>query len=447
MRATLHDFKADFAKAWSLSDLSSSAQPSPRAEALLALFNKWVCKEAQPDAGIESLAHTLQKQVLVTELKADVAQYRSTVLESNGRASVAQKLRHNMELLDENTSLRREKKLLRDELLAANGTIEELRAALLASMGEEGAGGTTPRAATLSGQVSIGRPGSGRLETIQEDGQPAGPSGSVGRISDAGDESITSYFASLGSRATPSRPVSGASSSISRPTSGDKHQRHAPALPSRSRPHSAAAIVGGGSAGSSVSRPLRPRPHSSHAGGKSAQSRHGVRGAIAHFSPARVLNQLVSQERGRMGELEAAVLARDATIESQRAQMRLLQSMVHQELLEEEEDDNGIQDEMVYEGEADASLASAEPGPQAGEAPSSVGQGDTAESSAGSGYRAQQQRPWIASDARPRSGGAAQGRDAGTASGHVGIRQGLAGSRRPTSAGGANMHVARRALL
>ena len=449
LRSVLDQFRSDFAKAWTESDAADGNKPSRRAEALHTLYDKWVKCEAPVDTGSESLSHALQKQVLVTELKADVAHFRAGMVESNTKADAMQKLRQNRILLDENTELRRDRKLLRDELAAAQGTVSELRAALLATNAAHQR--TEHAASQLADQPAAS---SCRLDTIMEDAPVHAGLDQSAPQAEESDGFMAGLYASLGSRVQPSRPVSGASSSTSRPLSAASHIGAGSSTAARrqTRPHSASAVSSQRSASSHVSRPMR-RPQSSIERSRLHGARSGAaKGRVMHFSPVRVLNHLLGENNEKAGKLEAQLRKRDDTIASQRAQMQLLQSMVHRQILEEEADaGDDADEEMLYQQDHETS--------QPGQHKSAISiPSSTAQQRPERGAGQRQPRPWSASAAvrstahgdsehlqRPVASARPDARSSSdVACEHAG--RGLKGSRRPTSAGGVNVLDARRAL-
>jgi hypothetical protein len=401
LRTTIEQFKGDFARAWSQSDVSTNGKPSEHVTALRALSAKWLSSKAQGRVEVEDIAHTLQKQVLVTELKADLAQSRTKRIESSTKASVAHKVHENMQLMAENTSLRRDKKLLRDALHAANLTIEDLRspATMVSCLGRSAEGLEATPTVVLGGAADAPSPS---LQLAVASPRPC----SAG--------AITSYFASLGSPAAPSRPVS----AMLAPLANLSRAEPQVALnPHRPRPHSA------------MVRPVRQLPTSSQRRRPLSGLERGSRG-IAHFSPARALTELVGQKSERVVSLEAQLSSRERTIEEQQAQIRLLHTTMHHHILEGEEEDDGSTVELVFQQDTDAATCR--------EAAASAVKPVTGQAASEGRVR-----PRSALEARLLTGNRAGALAASQGVGGATQRGSLVGRRRPTSAGGMNVQSAR----
>lgn len=467
LRARLGRLTRALATAWSLSPHSINGRPSPRDAALLEVVNAWVRDDgiAAGEGADDAAAHALQRQVLVTELKADVAQHRSARAEAAARGTAHAHMAQNRDLIEENAALRRDKKLLREQLAAAEAALRALQ-------------GTAAGGVSLAGAAQQRRSGSpsrdgtaGTLQPIPEDAADAGTAEAAGSSRPHLDRSISGLISMLGSRVPPSRPASGLMQSAARPTSAragvagalgvatdgasqERRRRPQSASAALMRPNTAAARITG-------SQTLR-RPHSSHTRARSSS------GGVARCRPARVFTELLKEERRRLGALEDDNAAKAETIAAQQAQMLLLQSAVRRQIMRGTDDEAGspAADELVFDAAAEGGASPAQsaahsPSPAAHSRDGSAARGDgdrDAVSRAGSftdahrraaaAQLAQGQQHAVPGRlrARPQSAHARSSKPALLDNGEDGggaPRAGLRGSQRPTSAGGANMAAAR----
>ena len=309
-QSALQQLTGDLARAWDLPDGGGGGgAPSERSRALQNVHAKWCSGDAPAAAEHDDVSATMRRQVAATEVKADLAEFRTQRMRTVAQASVSQKVRENMDILNENASLRREVHALQKRLAALEGTTAPARSVSPGARGDQGS------AEALQGAASR-----------------------------------------LGGIPAPSRPVSGVSAAASsRPASALACKAPRPQL---RRPHSATALPSShalqGGEGAAARRPWSCDP----AALRKPAPTTGASQRIVRYRPAHVLREMAQQGAAHDRGLQAALDGKDRQLEEQQAQMRVLQAMVQQKILEESDLDGSLDgsdgaDEVVYAGEAE----------------------------------------------------------------------------------------------
>jgi hypothetical protein len=299
-------------------DLPSDGEPaahSQRKAALHALVNKWGRRVsgkpqdassstiADDDCG-DALAKTLQRQAMVTELKADLATFRTRRVQADAKANIGRKTAENVQLLQENARLRREMKALHDRL-----TLAEVA-------NRSGAIASHPGAATRCRPRD--REDAQSMQSIPEEALDRRDSGDV--VAGHGMSSLDCDWLSHSPlrRAMTTRPASAVSTSPSTLPTPAKHV---------ARPWSASAEL---EARGYVDRSQRRRPHSAWAAPSTERvvARRPHSCSVARDRPARILNELVGRERDQVSMLTAQLEASHGVVAEQQGEVRALQMLV-----------------------------------------------------------------------------------------------------------------------
>jgi hypothetical protein len=285
-------------------------EPSHHSLALRALVNKWArcapskqqvraADASKDDDGDAALAGALQRQAMVGELNADLAEFRTQRMQADVKASMARRTCENAQLLQENANLRREMKGLRDRLTVAE---RAQRATSIAA--------AEPVAAL--GQQR-GHDDARVMRAIVEHTEQERDI----------DETMIGLAISPSWRAAPSRPVSGASTAAP----GELSTRPQSAKQS-SRPCSA--VVQTSRAAQPASTSPRQRPHSAWvmSSPERARVRRPHSGSVVHGRPSRILNELMGREREQTSHLASQLEESCGVLAGQQEELRALKTLV-----------------------------------------------------------------------------------------------------------------------
>jgi hypothetical protein len=329
-RAKLRQLKGELSRAWDLPGNDHDKHASERMLALHAVHEKWLKQGTTSHSEDTALVCTMQRQVIVTELKADLAEYRAERSRSVAALSVSRKVKENKDLLNENSALRRDKEGLEHELGALRDPTN--------ACGQE--------SARQVHNVALGEAQPIVLNKTEVQRK-------IGDSTGSECDKFVGAASVLGTPAAPSRPVSGPSTRVrSRPASASmlhtcEHLSMRPlsatALNSTRRASSARSSV----QARQVSHIGQP-PHATSSG-----AILGPSGRIVRYQPAQALHAIFDRERNLSSALQAEIETRDRLLEDQHAQMHILKAMVQRQILEES-DLEGLDgaDEVVYEAGA-----------------------------------------------------------------------------------------------